>query len=179
MGDPTSGMWPFCLVCVPFFHQGEQLLEVTSRVDKWHILGPQSRVSIAFLVELFLAVVMEIWNRGCGPFRPNFAFFAIQGQFRNTMSPCCKLPGWREGVIPVAYDQGSNSAKYHCWSFGIPGFIQLLVRAIMPNYAPHAAFCPPFVTITSENSKQPVRKQAQPRCTGPQGISMSVNQRLA
>ena len=35
------------------------------------------------------------------------------------------------------------------------------------------------MTIPSENSKQPVRQQAQPRCTGPKGILSPVNQALA
>ena len=47
------------------------------RVGKWHILGPRSRVCIAFLVGRILAVAMEIWNHECGPFWPNFAVFAI------------------------------------------------------------------------------------------------------
>ena len=47
------------------------------RVGKWHILGPESHVSTASLVERILAVAMEIWNHKCGPFWPYFAVFAI------------------------------------------------------------------------------------------------------
>ena len=90
--------------CPFFFNQGEKKLEAISRVETWHILGPQSRVSIANLVELFLAVVMEIWNPECGPFRPIFAIFAIQGQFGNTISPCCKGPSRAGRAILVGYD---------------------------------------------------------------------------
>ena len=42
-----------------------------------HILGPTSHVSIASLVDLLLSMVMDIWHRECGPFRPNFAVIAI------------------------------------------------------------------------------------------------------
>ena len=38
------------------------------RVDKRHVLGPKSHMSIASLVERILAVAMEIWNHECGPF---------------------------------------------------------------------------------------------------------------
>ena len=81
--------------------------------------------------------------------------------------------------MDTRHDQRSNAPRYHCWSSGIPGVIQPLVRAVMPTFAPHAAFCPPCVTIPSGNSKQPVRQQAQPRWTGPKGISSPVNQGLA
>ena len=47
------------------------------RVGKWHILRSKSDVAIASLVERILTVAMEIWNHECGPFRPNFAVFAI------------------------------------------------------------------------------------------------------
>ena len=38
------------------------------RVGRRHILGPESHMSIASLVEKILAVAMEIWNHECGPF---------------------------------------------------------------------------------------------------------------
>ena len=47
------------------------------RVGKRHISEPKSHVSKTSLVEKILAVAMEIWNHGCGPFWPNFAVFAI------------------------------------------------------------------------------------------------------
>ena len=53
------------------------MLEATTRVGKWHILGPKSHVSIASLVGRILAVAMEIWSHVCGPFWPNLAVFAI------------------------------------------------------------------------------------------------------
>ena len=45
--------------------------------------------------------------------------------------------------MDTRHDQRSNAPRYHCLSSGIPGVIQLLVRAVMPTFAPHAAFCPP------------------------------------
>ena len=57
------------------------------RLGKWHILGPESHVSLASLVERILAVVMEIWNHECGPFTPNFAVFAIVCRIGTTISP--------------------------------------------------------------------------------------------
>ena len=59
----------------------------TTRVGKRHILGPKSHVSIASLAERILAVTMEIWNHECGPFWPNFAFFAIVCHIGTTISP--------------------------------------------------------------------------------------------
>ena len=56
-------------------------------VGKWHILGPKSHMSLAFLVEKILAVAMEIWNHECGPFWPNFAIFAIVCHIGITISP--------------------------------------------------------------------------------------------
>ena len=63
-------------------------------VGKWHILGPKSHVPIASLVERILAVAMEIWNRECGPFWPNFAVFAIMCHIGITISP------WGTGFKP-------------------------------------------------------------------------------
>ena len=57
------------------------------RVCKWHILGPESHMSIASLVGRILAVAMEIWNHECGPFWPNFAVFAIVCHIGITISP--------------------------------------------------------------------------------------------
>ena len=57
------------------------------RVDKRHISGPESDVSLASLVERILAVAMEIWNHECGPFWPNFAVFAIVCHNGTTISP--------------------------------------------------------------------------------------------
>ena len=41
-------------------------------------------------------------------------------------------------------------------SSGSSGVIHLLVRSMIPPFAPHAAFCPIRVFIPSVNSKQPV-----------------------
>ena len=56
-------------------------------VGKLHNLGPKSNVSLASLVRRILAVATEIWNHECGPFWPNFAFFAIVCHIGTTISP--------------------------------------------------------------------------------------------
>ena len=56
-------------------------------VGKWHILGRESPVSIASLVERILASAMVIWNHECGPFWPNFPAFAIVYHIGTTISP--------------------------------------------------------------------------------------------
>ena len=107
-----------------------------------HIFGPKSHVSIATLVRLLLAIAMEMWDRECGPFRPNFAVFAILGQVGNTISPWGKGPSQREVAIPVAYDQGSIALGFRICSSGLTGVMQLSVRATLPNFAFLAVFCP-------------------------------------
>ena len=52
-----------------------------------HILGQKPHVSIAPLVRLLLAIAMEIWDLGSGPFRRIFAVFAILGHVGNTVPP--------------------------------------------------------------------------------------------
>ena len=47
------------------------------RVGKQHILGPKSHMSITSLVEVILAMAMEIWNHECGPFWRNFLFLPL------------------------------------------------------------------------------------------------------
>ena len=74
------------------------------RVGKWHILGPESHVFLAFLVGRILTVAMEIWNQGCGPFRPNFAVFAIVCHIGITISPCGTKSSQEGSAIIVAYD---------------------------------------------------------------------------
>ena len=56
----------------------------------------------------------------------------------------------------VAYDKGLNAIELRICSSGSSGVIQLLVRSMIPPFAPHAAFCPIRVFIPSMNSKQPV-----------------------
>ena len=125
------------------------------RVGKWHILGPKSHVSIASLVERILAVAMEIWNHECGPFGPNFAVFSIVCHIGITISPWGTGSSQRRRAIIVAYDQGLNATEFRICSSSSSGVIQLLVRSMIPPYAPHVAFCPVRVVIPSVNSKQP------------------------
>ena len=125
------------------------------RVGKRHILGPKSHMSIASLVERILAVAMEIWNHGCGPFWPNFAVFAIVCHIGITISPWGTGSSQEGGANIVAYDQGLNAIGFcNCFS-GSSGVIQLLVRSMIPPFAPHAAFYPIRVFIPLVNSKQP------------------------
>ena len=125
------------------------------RVGKWHILGPKSHVSIASLVERILAVAMEIWNHECGPFWPNFAVFAIVCHIGITISPWGMGSSQEGSANIVAYDQGLNAIESRICSSGSSGVIQLLVRSMIPPFAPHAAFCPIRVFIPLVNSKQP------------------------
>ena len=125
------------------------------RVGKWHILGSKSHVSLASLVERILAVAMEIWNHECGPFWPYFAVFAIVCHIGITISPW-GTGSSQEGMANiVAYDEGLNAIELRICSSGSAGVIQLLVRSMIPPFAPHAAFCPIRVFIPSMNSKQP------------------------
>ena len=126
------------------------------RVDKWHILGPNSHVSIASLVGRIHAVAMEICNHECGPFRPNFAIFAIECHSGITISPWSTGSSQEGSAIIVACDQGLNTIGFRICSTGSSGVIQLLVRSMIPPFAPHAAFCPIRVFIPSMNSKQPM-----------------------
>ena len=125
------------------------------RVGKWHILGPKSHMSIAFLVERILAVTMEIWNHECGPFWPNFAVFAIVCHIGITISPWSTESSQGETAIIVAYDQGLEAIEFRICSSGSSGVFQLLVRSMILPFAPHVAFCPVRVVIPSVNSKQP------------------------
>ena len=69
----------------------------------------------------------------------------------------------------VAYGQGLNAIEFRICSSGSSGAIQLLVRSMIPPFAPHVAFCPARVVIRSMNSKG----------MGPKGIPSVVNQGLA
>ena len=126
------------------------------RVGKQHILGSKFHLSIASLVERILAVAMEIWNHECGPFWPNFAVFAMVCHIGTTISPWGTESSWKEVAIIVAYDQGLNTIEVRICSSGSSGVIHLLLRSMIPPFAPHAAFCPIRVFIPSMNSKQPV-----------------------
>ena len=126
------------------------------RVGKWHILVPKSHVFLACLVGTIFAVAMEIWNHECGPFWRYFAVFAIVCHIGITISPWGTESSQEEGANIVAYDQGMEAIVFRICSSGSPGVIQLLVRSMIPPFAPHAAFCPIRVFIPSMNSKQPV-----------------------
>ena len=149
------------------------------RVGKWHIFGPESHVSIASLVEKMLAVAMEIWNHERGPFCPYMAVFAIVCHIGTTISPWGTGSSQEKMPIIVAYDQGLNAIEFRICSSGSSGVFQLLVRSMIPPFAPHAAFCPIRVFIPLVNSKQPARQQAITQGMGPKGISRVVNQGLA
>ena len=125
------------------------------RVGKRHILGPKTFVSLASLVERILAVAMEIWNHECGPFWPYFAVFAIVCHIAITISPWGTGSSQEGRAIIVAYDQGLNAIEFRICSLGSSGVIHLLVRSMIPPFAPHAAFCPIRVFIPLVNSKQP------------------------
>ena len=126
------------------------------RVGKWHILGPESHVSLASLVERILAVAMEIWNHECGPFWRNFAVFAIVCHIGTT------IPRWRTGSTQeevgniVAHDEGLKASEFRICSSRSSGVIQFLVRSMISSFAPHAAFRHVRRFIPSMNSKQPV-----------------------
>ena len=106
------------------------------------ILGPKSHVSIAILVRLLLARTIEIWDRECGPFRPNFTVFAISGQVENTTSPWGKGPSQEGVAILVAYHQGSIALELCICSSGLAGVMQPRVPATLQNIAFLAVFCP-------------------------------------
>ena len=125
------------------------------RVGKWRKMGPKSHMSIASLVERILAVAMEIWNHECGPFWPNFAVFAIVYHIGITISPWGTGSSQEGSAIIVAYDQGLNTIEFRICSSGSSGVINLLVRSMIPPFAPHAAFCPIRVFIPLVNSRQP------------------------
>ena len=101
-------------------------------------------------------MAMEIWNHECGPFWPYFAVFAIVCHIGITTSPWGTGSSRKEVANIVAYDQGLNAIEFRFCSSGSSGVIQLLVRSMIPPFAPHAAFCPIGVFIPSMNSKQPV-----------------------
>ena len=125
------------------------------RVGKWHILVPESHVSIASLVERILGVAMEIRSHECGPFWPNFAVFAIVCHIGITISAWGTESSQERGAIVVAYEQGLDAIEFRICSSGSSGVLQLLVRSMIPPFAPHAAFCPIRVFIPLVNSKQP------------------------
>ena len=58
-------------------------------------------------------------------------------------------------MIIVAYVRGLNAIEFRMCSFGSSRVIQLLVRSMIPPFAPHAAFCPIRVFIPLVNSRQP------------------------
>ena len=107
-----------------------------------HILGPKSHVSMATLVISLLAMTMEIWDSECGRFRPIFAVFAILGIVGNTTSPWGKGSSQEGVAILVAHDRGSTALEFRICCSGLAGVVQLTVRAMLPNFALLAVFCP-------------------------------------
>ena len=91
-----------------------------------------------------------------GHFWPNFAVFAIVCHIGTSISPWGKGPSQEKNALVVAYDQALNTIEFRICPSGSSGVIQLLVRSMIPPFAPHAAFCPIRVVIPSVNSKQPV-----------------------
>ena len=106
-----------------------------------HILGPKSHVSIASLLRLLLAMVMEIWYRECGPFMPNFAVLAILGHIGNTMSSWGKGPSREGRAILVAYDQWSIALGFRIYSSGLVRDMQYTAIALSPNFAYLVVLC--------------------------------------
>ena len=104
VSHPIWGMLPFCPICVSLSLQRGEELEATMRVGKWHILGPESHVSLASFVGGILAVAMVIWIHECGPFWTNFAVFAIVYHIGTTISPWGKGPSHKGIAMIVAYD---------------------------------------------------------------------------
>ena len=92
-------------------------------------------------------MAMEIWNHECGPFWPYFAVFAIVCHIGITISPWGTGSSQEGRANIVAYDQGLNAIEFRICSSGSSGVIQLLVRSMIPPFAPHAAFCPIRVFI--------------------------------
>ena len=101
-------------------------------------------------------MAMEIWNHECGPFRTNFAVFAIVCHIGTAISPWGKGLSKEGRAMIVAYDQELIAIEFCVCSSGSSGVIQLLMRPMSPPFAPHAAFCSIRVTVPSVNSKQPV-----------------------
>ena len=124
-------------------------------------------------------MAMEIWNHESGPFRPNFAVFAIVCNIGTAIYPWHKGPSKVGVAIIVANDQGLIAVEFCICASGSSGVIQLLVRSMIPPFAPHAVFCPIRASIPSVNSKQPGLQQAKPQGMRPKGISRVVNRRLA
>ena len=62
----------------------------------------------------------------------------------------------KRGANILPDDGGLNTIGFRICSIGSSGVILLLVRSMIPPFAPHAAFCPIRVFIPSVNSKQPV-----------------------
>ena len=96
-------------------------------------------------------MAIEICNRECAPFRPNFTVFAILRHVGNTISPFGKGSRYAESVILVAYEQGSIVIRFCICSSGIAGVMQL-------NCAPR---CPilHFLLLFAPSRDHPLREQ--------------------
>ena len=87
--------------------------------------------------------------------RANFAVFAMVCHIEITISPWGTGSSQEKRANIVAYNQGLNAIEFRICSSGSSGVIQVLVRSMIPPFAPHAALCPIRVFIPLVNSKQP------------------------
>ena len=118
-----------------------------SRVGDWgNLLEPslntRAHVSIASLLGLLLAMVMEIWYRERGPFWPIFAVLPIFCHVGITISPCVHRPSQEESAIIVAFEQRSIALCFHICFFDVVGDMQHLAIAMLCHFAYVAVLCP-------------------------------------
>ena len=143
MRDPIFPMSLLAVFTVPFFSSAGKLLVTTLSAGMRHILGPDSHVSLAPLVTVLPAMVMEIWHRQCRLFGPIFPVFATLGQHGNTISPWGKGPGRERRRILIADDQQSKALSSSFCSSRIPGYMQLTVRTFVAVSRPVSLPSPP------------------------------------
>ena len=67
---------------------------------------------------------------------------------------CHCMPYWNYH-ISMGHGIQLDTIELRISSSGSSGVIQLLMRSMIPPFAPHVAFCPVRVVIPSVNSKQP------------------------
>ena len=130
-----------------------------------HILGPTSHVSVALFLRLLLAMVMEILDRDCGPFWPNFAVFAVLGNVGNTIPSWGKRPSLEGRAVLVAYDQGTIALGFHSFSSGMLGDMQFTALATLPIFACLADFCP--VVRPSPRGTAASQRDSKSNCDAP------------
>ena len=153
------------------------------RVGKRHIWGPKSDVSMASLVEMILAVAMEIWNHEWGPFWPNFAVFAIVCHIGTTISPWGTGSSQEGRAKNVAYDQGLNAIEFRICSSGPSGVfltfgaIHDLPRCTACCFLPHPRVHPldeqQAASVTASHNPGHGTKREIKRCESRLGASIS------